>query len=116
MLLGLERKWWVLIAVGAGTFMSALDGSVVNTILPIVNRSFNSNIATVEWVVVVYLLVLSGLLLSFGRLGDLRGHKQVYLAGFFVFVTSSVLCAWSPSIQALISFAACRPWSGHDRG
>jgi EmrB/QacA subfamily drug resistance transporter len=104
MLLGMERKWWVLIAVGAGTFMSALDGSVVNTILPVVNRSFNSDIATVEWVVVVYLLVLSGLLLSFGRLGDLRGNRPVYLAGFFVFVASSVLCAWSPSIQALIAF------------
>jgi MFS family permease len=57
-------------------------------------------------VVTIYLLVLSGLLLTFGRLGDLRGHKSVYIWGFVVFVASSVLCgaAWSPG--ALVFFRA----------
>ena len=68
------RKWWVLFAVGTGTFMSALDGSVVNAILPVVRDRLRADIATVEWVVTVYLLVVSGLLLGFGRLGDVRGH------------------------------------------
>jgi EmrB/QacA subfamily drug resistance transporter len=101
-----NKKWWVLVAIGAGTFMSALDGSVVNTILPVVNRAFGQDVATVEWVVTIYLLVLSGLLLSFGRLGDLRGHKPVYVAGFGVFLIGSVLCGSAPSIQILIAFRA----------
>ncbi len=103
---GLERKWWVLLAVGVGTFMSALDSSVVNTVLPVVRRTFDSDVATVEWVVTVYLLVVSGLLLSFGRLGDLRGHKAVYVAGFGVFVFSSALCGLAPTSAALIAFRA----------
>ncbi len=99
-----RRKWYVLIAVGIGTFMSALDGSVVNTILPVVRQAFQSQVATIEWVVVVYLLVVSGLLLTFGRLGDLRGQRRVYLAGFVVFVLGSALCGLAPSAGALVAF------------
>jgi EmrB/QacA subfamily drug resistance transporter len=86
--------------------MSALDGSVVNTTLPVVRRAFGSDVATVEWVVTVYLLVVSGLLLSFGRLGDLRGHKITYMSGFAVFVASSALCGLAPSVESLIAFRA----------
>jgi EmrB/QacA subfamily drug resistance transporter len=101
-----NNKWWVLVAIGAGTFMSALDGSVVNTILPVVNHAFGQDVASVEWVVTIYLLVLSSLLLSFGRLGDLRGHKPVYVAGFGVFLIGSALCGSAPSLEVLIAFRA----------
>jgi EmrB/QacA subfamily drug resistance transporter len=96
-------KWWVLIAIGTGSFMSALDGSVVNIILPIVRDAFKSDVANIEWVVTVYLLVLSGLLLTFGRLGDLRGHKSVYIWGFSIFVIGSALCgaAWSSTVLVI---------------
>jgi EmrB/QacA subfamily drug resistance transporter len=100
----INQKWLVLTAIGASTFMSALDTSVVNTVLPVINQSFGSDIATVEWVVTIYLLIVSGLLLSFGRLGDMRGHKSVFLIGFTIFITSSALCGWAPSIGALITF------------
>src|SRR5438067_10873419 len=98
----IDRKWWVLAAVGTGTFMSALDGSVVNSILPLLRTTLETDVATIEWVVTVYLLVVSGLLLGFGRLGDLRGHKSVYITGLVGFVTSSALCGLSPSVAWLI--------------
>jgi MFS family permease len=104
--LGLDRKWWVLLAVGVGTFMSALDSSVANVILPVLNRAFGTSVTTVEWVVTIYLLVVSGLLLTFGRLGDLRSHKQIYILGFVIFVFGSALCAVSPSIPAMVAFRA----------
>jgi EmrB/QacA subfamily drug resistance transporter len=100
----IDRKWWVLLAVGISTFMSALDGSVVNTTLPIIKDSFSSSIATIEWVITIYLLVLSSLLLSFGRLGDIRGHKSVYITGFIVFLIGSALCGFSASAVMLIIF------------
>lgn len=100
----IDQKWLVLVAIGASTFMSALDTSVVNTVLPVINDAFGSNIATVEWVVSIYLLVVSGLLLSFGRLGDMRGHKPVFLIGFAIFILSSALCGLAPSIELLIAF------------
>lgn len=99
---GLDRKWWVLGAVGVGTFMSALDGSVVNTIVPVIMRYFAIDLATVEWVMMVYLLTVSGLLLTFGRLGDTLGHKQVYILGFGIFVVGSAFCGLAPTATVLI--------------
>jgi EmrB/QacA subfamily drug resistance transporter len=93
----------VLLAIGIGTFMSALDGSVVNTILPVVTAYFKTDVATIEWVVTTYLLVVSGLLLSVGRLGDLRGNKITYIWGFVIFVTGSALCGSAPSPAFLIA-------------
>ena len=108
----IETKWWVLIAIGTGTFMSALDASVVNIILPVLKESFNSSVATIEWVVTVYLLVISGMLLTFGRLGDLKGHKSVYIVGFGLFIFFSALsgAAWSPT--SLIVFRAMQAFGG----
>jgi EmrB/QacA subfamily drug resistance transporter len=108
----INRKWWVLVAIGTGSFMSALDASVVNTILPIVRQVFNSEVAAIEWVVTVYLLVLSGLLLTFGRLGDLRGHKTIYVWGFGLFVLSSVLCGAAWSAPVLVVFRGLQAIGG----
>jgi EmrB/QacA subfamily drug resistance transporter len=103
-LVNVDRKWLVLIAIGMSTFMSALDTSVVNTVLPVISKAFKTDIATVEWVVIIYLLIVTGLLLSFGRLGDIRGHKSIFLTGFSIFLISSALCGWAQKIEFLIIF------------
>lgn len=92
--------------------MSALDGSVVNTILPVLKASFSSSIASIEWVVTIYLLVLSGLLLSFGRLGDMRGHKNIYMLGFLIFIASSALCGLASSVAMLVIFRGIQALGG----
>jgi EmrB/QacA subfamily drug resistance transporter len=99
---GSSRKWWIFLAIGIGTFMSALDGSVVNTILPVIRTFFSSDVAAVEWVIVIYLLVVSSLLLTFGRLGDLRGQKTIYVSGFLIFIVSSALCGLAPTVLFLV--------------
>jgi EmrB/QacA subfamily drug resistance transporter len=98
------QKWGVLLAIGVGTFMTALDTSVANIVLPIIGKNFNAPITSVEWIVTIYLLVLSGLLLTFGRLGDIRGHKVIYLFGFGVFIGGSLLSGIAPNINLLIIF------------
>jgi EmrB/QacA subfamily drug resistance transporter len=108
----IDNKWWVLIAVGTGSLMSSLDGSVVNIILPVLKDVFKSDVTTVEWIVTVYLLVLSSLLLTFGRLGDLRGHKTVYLWAFGVFIVSSIMCGLAWSTTALIVFRGIQAVGG----
>lgn len=95
-------KWWVFAAVGIGTFMSAIDSSVVNTILPVLKEYFNTSVATMEWTVVIYLLVVSSLLLVFGRLGDLNGHKRYFLIGFIIFTFGSAFCGFAPNQVFLI--------------
>jgi EmrB/QacA subfamily drug resistance transporter len=104
----IRSRWGVLLAIGLGTFMSALDGSVVNITLPVVRESFGASVATVEWVVTIYLLVVSGLLLSVGRLGDLRGHRRVYTTGFLIFLLGSVLCGLAPGAGFLVAARAAQ--------
>ncbi len=107
-----DYKLGVLIAIGMGSLMSAMDGSIVNTILPVLRTTFQSNVAAIEWVVIVYLLVLSGLLLTFGRLGDLRGHKSVYVWGFVIFIAGSALSGAAWSAGTLILFRGMQAVGG----
>ncbi|MFL6230240.1 MAG: DHA2 family efflux MFS transporter permease subunit [Pyrinomonadaceae bacterium] len=99
-------RWWVLLPIGVGTFMSALDGSVVNTVLPLLRGELHTSVAGIEWVMTVYLLVVSALLLGVGRAGDLYGHKRIYLAGFVLFVIGSALCGIASSAGMLIGMRA----------
>ncbi|MDQ6669980.1 MAG: MFS transporter, partial [Chloroflexota bacterium] len=96
-------RWLILGAVAVGAYMSALDNSIVNAILPILTQDFGVDVAVIEWVVLTYLLVQTGLTLSFGRLGDMRGHRLVYSWGFAVFVLSSALCGFAPSPWFLVA-------------
>jgi EmrB/QacA subfamily drug resistance transporter len=100
----LDRKWWVLLAIGTGSFMSGLASSAVNAVLPVIRDAFQTDVATIEWAITTYLLVVSSLLLSFGRLGDLRGHKPIYVGGFAVFVVGSILAGAAPGPGLFIAF------------
>ncbi len=72
-----HTRWTTLAVVGLGTFMAALDGSVVNIALPLIQRNFGVPIGGVTWVVTSYLLAISSLLLAFGHLGDLHGYRRI---------------------------------------
>jgi EmrB/QacA subfamily drug resistance transporter len=98
------RKWLVMGAVGSGIFLSTIDGSIVNLALPTLSRSFGSSFAVVQWVVLAYLLTISTLLLSVGRLGDMAGKKPLYMAGFIIFTIGSMSCGLAPTIHWLIFF------------
>ena len=101
-----SRKWYVMTAVAMSIFLATIDGSIVNVALPTLVRELNTNFATVQWVVLAYLLTISTLLLSMGRLGDMIGKKPIYIAGFIGFTIGSVLCGLAPTIHWLIAFRA----------
>ena len=102
-LFGVQPKWWVLLAVGVGSFMGSLDASAVNIILPTLHRELGGSVATIEWVVTIYLLVVCGLLLTVGRLGDLHGHKRLYILGFAIFTLGSAICGLVWSVASLVA-------------
>lgn len=93
----------VIVALGVGTFTTALSNSVVNAILPLIADEFQVDISAVEWVITTFLLVQSGVLLTFGRLGDMIGHRRVYLTGMAIFIGSLVLCGIAPTNGLLIA-------------
>jgi EmrB/QacA subfamily drug resistance transporter len=98
-----RNKWWIMVAVSLTLFMGAVDGTIVNVALPTLAAEFNANFATVQWVVLAFLLGLSVLLLSVGRLADMAGKKRIFATGLLIFVIGSVLCGFAPSIYALIA-------------
>ncbi|MEJ2165661.1 MAG: MFS transporter [Desulfobacterales bacterium] len=100
------NKWLVLSLVAVGIFMSTLDGSIVNVALPTIMTELGVPLTTVKWVVIIYLLTVSSLLLFFGRLSDIRGRRWVYSRGLAVFSLGSLLCGLSPGASWLIIWRA----------
>ncbi len=99
-----SRKWYVMIAVSLGVFLATIDGSIVNVALPTLVRELQTEFALVQWVVLAYLLTLTTLMLSVGRLADMIGKKPIYMTGFVVFTVGSVLCGLAPTVYWLIGF------------
>jgi EmrB/QacA subfamily drug resistance transporter len=98
------RKWYVMAAVAMGVFLATIDGSIVNIALWTLERELNTDFAVVLWVVLAYLLTVTTLILSMGRLGDMIGKKPIYFAGFIIFTLGSALCGRAPTIYWLIGF------------
>ncbi len=99
----MDRKWLILLAVSLGSFMSTLDGSIVNIALPAIGAELGMGLQGVGWVVVAYLLVSGSLLLPIGRLGEVVTFKRVYLGGFALFTAASLVCAAAPNAVVLVA-------------
>jgi EmrB/QacA subfamily drug resistance transporter len=93
-----------MLVVSIGIFMSTLDASIVNLALPTLTDYFNTDIVTIEWVILSYLLTITTLLLTLGRLSDMYGRKSMFLAGLLIFTLGSGLCSLSASAGQLIAF------------
>jgi EmrB/QacA subfamily drug resistance transporter len=101
-----SHHWWVLGTVSVGIFMATLDASIVNISLPTIMADFKASLAVSEWIILSYLLVITGLLLPFGRLADMTGRKKVFQLGFVIFSLGSGLCALAQNPAQLIFFRA----------
>ncbi len=100
------RRWRTLAAVLAAGLMGPLDASIINANLPTIAGFFHAPMTLAGWVPMAYLLVLSSLLLGYGRLGDMWGYRRLFLGGIVLFVVSSALCGLSPSLGFLIAARA----------
>ncbi len=99
-------RWRVFPALALGTVMATLDISVVNLALPTIAHDFRTPLTTVTWVVLAYVLVITGLLLALGRLADRAGRRAMYGTGLLLFVGASALCALARGAAWLIAARA----------
>lgn len=97
-----QNRWWILVSVALFTFMSTLDGSIVNIALPTMSKDIGVPMNQAEWVVSIYLMVVCSCLLLFGKIGDSFGKIKVYRVGTIIFTLGSLLCGFNHSLAFLL--------------
>jgi MFS family permease len=106
------QRWPALVILLTGTFLPPLDFFIVNVALPSIRQDFHATASTMQLIISGYATTYAVMLITGGRLGDLYGRRNVFLAGMVAFAAASALCgfAWSPSIlvvgRILQGFAA----------
>lgn len=95
-----------LAALALPMLLSSLDTSIANVALPTLAKSFSAPFQQVQWIILAYLLTVTTLIVSAGRLGDLTGRRRLLLAGIFLFTLASVLCGAAPTLALLIAARA----------
>ncbi|WP_338232712.1 MFS transporter [Companilactobacillus muriivasis] len=101
-----KHRWLILVAVCMFTFMSTLDGSIVNIALPVMSKDLKIPMNQAEWVVSIYLIVICALLLLFGKLGDAYGKIRVFKLGSILFTVGSLLCGFNSGLTFLLAARA----------
>ena len=99
---------WVLICLSLSILLSSLSTSIANVALPTLVREFNASFQEVQWVVLAYLLAITTMIVSVGKLGDTIGRKRLLLFGLSLFTLASVLCGVVSSLSLLIVFRAAQ--------
>lgn len=94
---------WALTCLSLPTLLSSLDTSIANVGLPSLALAFSAPFQQVQWVVLAYLLAVTTLIVSVGRLGDLLGRRRLLLAGIVLFTVASILCGVAPTLWLLIA-------------
>src|SRR5467141_4474930 len=97
-----RTRWLALIVLCLGTLMIVLDTTIVNVALPSIRTDLGFSEASLAWVVNAYLLTFGGFLLLGGRLGDLYGHRRLFLIGITLFTLASLACGLANSQGFLV--------------
>ena len=101
-----RRRWSLLVTVGAGLLLITLDNSILYTALPTLTEDLEASSTQGLWIINAYPLVMAGLLLGSGTLGDRIGHTRMFVVGLVIFGLASLLAALAPSPEVLIGARA----------
>src|SRR5262245_8051072 len=107
-----RNRWLALYVLCLGDLMIVLDGTIVNVALPTIRADLGFSQASLAWVVNAYLLTFGGFLLLGGRLGDIYGHRRLFLGGITLFTLASLACGLSTSQTQLVASRAIQGVGG----
>lgn len=93
---------WALVSLALPVLLSSLGTSKANVALPSMAEAFNASFQAVQWIVIAYLLSITTLIVSAGRLGDIFGRRKLLLIGISLFTLASLLCGLAPTLWLLI--------------
>ena len=97
-----RTRWFVLTAVSLGLLLATVDTSILYVVVPLLTDELSASVSESLWIINMYPLVMTGLLLGTGTLGDRFGHKLVFQIGISAFGIASLLAAFSPNAWVLI--------------
>jgi len=97
-----DRRWFALIVLCLGVLMIVLDTTIVNVALPSIKADLGFSEIDLAWVINAYMLTFGGFLLLGGRLGDLYGHRKLFLLGIAFFVLASLVCGMATTKTVLV--------------
>jgi len=112
MTLDRRTRWFALLVLCAGDLMIVLDSTIVNVALPSIQADLGFSGTSLAWVVNAYLLTFGGFLLLGGRLGDLFGHRRLFLIGIAFFTAASIACGLSTTQGVLVAARAIQGLGG----
>jgi EmrB/QacA subfamily drug resistance transporter len=107
-----RKRWWALYVLCAGVLMIVLDTTIVNVALPSIREDLGFSETSLVWVVNAYMLTFGGFLLLGGRLGDLFGHRRLFLLGLILFTAASIGCGIATSQGMLVTARAVQGLGG----
>jgi EmrB/QacA subfamily drug resistance transporter len=107
-----RTRWLALIVLCLGSLMIVLDTTIVNVALPSIREDLGFSETSLAWVVNAYLLTFGGFLLLGGRLGDLFGHRRLFLIGIALFTASSLACGLATTQAFLVTARAIQGLGG----
>src|SRR5246127_3981161 len=110
--LNTRTRWLALVILCVGDLMIVVDTTVVNVALPSIRASLGFSPTSLAWVVNAYMITFGGFLLLAGRLGDLFGHRRLFLGGTSAFALASLVCGVSTTQGMLIAARAVQGISG----
>src|SRR3954462_13552849 len=108
----IDKRWLALIILCLGDLMIVLDTTIVNVALPSIREDLHFTETSLVWVVNAYLLTFGGFLLLGGRLGDLYGHRRIFLLGLAAFTLASAACGLATTQGTLIAARAVQGLGG----
>tara|TARA_R110002074_G_scaffold38059_10_gene103236 strand:+ start:2458 stop:3897 length:1440 start_codon:yes stop_codon:yes gene_type:complete len=97
---------WAITGLALCMLLSSMGVSIANIALPALAQAFAAPFPEVQWVVLAYLLAVTTMVVSAGRLGDMLGHRRILLAGLAIFMAASLLCSLAPALWVLIAARA----------
>ena len=112
MTLSNRNRWLALYVLCLGVLMIVLDATIVNVALPSIREDLGFTQTSLAWVVNAYLLTFGGFLLLGGRLGDIYGHRRLFLAGITLFTFASLACGLADSQGVLVGARAIQGFGG----
>lgn len=101
-----RRQNLIMLVIAISVIMFTIDYSMVNLTLPAIAKDLKVKIIDIAWLPLVYLLIVTSLLLSFGKLADIKGYKKIFITGLCILIAGTLMCGFTPGMKILLAARA----------